>query len=444
VTSWLESVGAIEAVLLAAAVAGFFAARALLPGGRAFFAERLAWGLAIGLALLAFGAAISASAGARPGRWAPLLLALAAGSAGVLLARPVERGTATATESAPARPLAAGILIVLCGLGVLLYCLRALTEPMWSNDYLAIWGFKGKTIWAEGAIPDRLFRWQSLAFSHPEYPLGLPLLYAGVAGARGSFDDHAMAVLFPYLQIATLLALYGWLRRRGASGATALAAAAALACFSGLYSGFLVGMAEVPLSFALLMFGTALCDTLDRTDDGATRRLALSAALLASLKNEGLFAILLALAGMGVARLRGRRIPPAAAVAAGLPALLVFAAHRLSFGRPAMRDFDFRRLAPSRWGELPALAAETLAASSRIAARSWPLLAAVLLLLILGRRAPAGDRLLFLAGGLLAAYALAPLLAVAGPRWLVDTTLARTTAALAPLVAAGIAARIRT
>ncbi|MDQ5873064.1 MAG: hypothetical protein M3547_12765, partial [Acidobacteriota bacterium] len=31
----------------------------------------------------------------------------------------------------------------------------------------------------ERGIPDRLFQWSALSFSHPEYPLGLPFLYAG-------------------------------------------------------------------------------------------------------------------------------------------------------------------------------------------------------------------------------------------------------------------------
>jgi peptidoglycan/LPS O-acetylase OafA/YrhL len=75
--------------------------------------------------------------------------------------------------------------------------------------------------------------------------------------------------------------------------------------------------------------------------------------------------------------------------------------------------------------------------------RSWPLLAAVALLILIGRRVETGDRLLALAAGLLAAYLLVPILSVAGPRWLVDTTLARVTAALAPLLAAGIGVRIR-
>ena len=73
------------------------------------------------------------------------------------------------------------------------YALRALTEPMWANDFVAIWGFKGKTFFAEGRVPGRLFLWKSLTFAHPEYPLGLPFLYAGIASLLGRWDDHAMA-----------------------------------------------------------------------------------------------------------------------------------------------------------------------------------------------------------------------------------------------------------
>jgi hypothetical protein len=98
-------------------------------------------------------------------------------------------------------------------LGIAAYALRSLTEPLWANDYLAIWGLKGKTIHGASALPRRLFSDPSLGFSHPEYPLGLPFLYAGVAFLAGRWDDHALALLFPVLQAATLAGLQGWLRR---------------------------------------------------------------------------------------------------------------------------------------------------------------------------------------------------------------------------------------
>ena len=103
------------------------------------------------------------------------------------------------------------------------------------------------------------------------YPI---LIYAGAASLLKRWDDHALALLFPFFQLATLAALFGWLRRRGVSWPVPLAAAALLSQLEPLYSGFLTGMAEVPLSCLFLLFGTAYSDCLDETDTGARRRLA--------------------------------------------------------------------------------------------------------------------------------------------------------------------------
>ena len=64
-------------------------------------------------------------------------------------------------------------------------------------------------------------------------------------------------------------------------------------------------------------------------------------------------------------------------------------------------------------------------------------LALCAVLVALGDRVPAGNRLLLLAACAAAAYLVIPAFAVRGPAWLIETTLLRTTAALAPLVAAG-------
>jgi hypothetical protein len=69
-------------------------------------------------------------------------------------------------------------------------------------------------------------------------------------------------------------------------------------------------------------------------------------------------------------------------------------------------------------------------------------LLALAVLIVVGRASPAGGRLLLLAGCGLAAYLFLPALAVAGPEWLVQTAFFRTTAALLPLVAAGVTARL--
>lgn len=420
-----------------AAAIGWSVAGALVPRGAR--AERIAWGFATGLALVAASVPLGFSLGLPPG-WLPfLLIALPAVAVARLLrlrARadppPSER---TRTDAASA------VLFALAAAGVAIYALRSLTEPMWANDYVAIWGLKGKTFFFARAIPDRLFQWEALSFSHPEYPLGLPLLYAGLAALAGRWDDHAMALVFPLLQAATLLALFGWLRRRGAARPLALGAAALLAHFEPLYRAFTTGMAEVPLSFAVLLLGTSLCDRLDRTDRAASRRLVLASVLCTATKNEGLFLVAAAFLLAALFSLARRGLAARTTAFLALPAAVIVAAHRLVRGSLPLRDFDFSLL--SRPGELaPRVAAAFTAAVAEAGPRTWIAAAALGALLAAGRRSSAGGRLLVLAACAFAAYLFLPALAVAGPKWLVATALARTVSGLAPLVAAGVTLRL--
>ncbi len=474
-SAFLLSLAAVGAILLLASAGGYAIGMALFPAGPRWRAERIGWGVAAGCAFLAAMVPASLAVGATPG-WIPfaVLAALLLLAARFLpLPLPLGEGRGEGEDSRDSqsrrknslslwerargegltsvlllgsRRWASFALLALLLLGIALYALRALTEPMWSNDYLAIWGFKGKTIFGFAGIPSRLFQWQSLGFSHPEYPLGLPFLYAGTAFLLGRWDDHAMALLFPFLQVATLFVLFGWLRRRGTHGAAPLAAAALLSLLEPLYSGFLTGMAEVPLSFGMLLFGAAFSDALDRTDRGVARRLAVASLLVASTKNEGLFlAVAAALLALIAASRTKRSLRWTAAAAGLLPAAGVVVLHRLLRGSVPLRDFDFGLLTASRFGELPARLAESLrTALVEVVLPAWPGLLCLAVLLTVGRRAPDADRLLLLAGLCLAAYLLLPAFAVPGPAWLARTTLARTAAALAPLVAAAIAGRLRT
>jgi hypothetical protein len=305
---------------------------------------------------------------------------------------------------------------------------------MWANDFIAVWGLKGKAIFGAEGFPELFYRWTGLEYTHPEYPLGLPLLYAGISFLTGRWDDHAMALLFPLFQIATLLVLFGWLRRRGASLAGAGLAAATVAWFEPLYSAFLTGMAEVPLAFGMLLFGVALADALDESDAGALRRLAFAAALIAALKNEGLF---LAATGALLALVFGKSARWKIAFAALGPALLVRATQLPWRSRLPLADFEWDLFSMERvWDSIAA-------AVLLLGWATWAGLALLLVLVALGDRVPAGNRLLLLAGCAVAAYLVIPAFAVRGPAWLIETTLLRTTAALAPLIAAGLAARFR-
>jgi len=436
------------AVLLAATAAGAFVAAPWVPGGaRLRFAssERAAWGGAVGLALIGASFPFALLLGIRPG-WVPFLgLVVVAG--GLSLLRPAARFAAD--DSAPAlASTTATVLRAVAAIGVVLFALRALTEPMWANDFLAIWGLKGKTIYALAAVPERLYADPGLAFSHPEYPLGIPFLYAGIAALAGGWDDHAAAVLFPLIQVATLCALGGWLRRRGVPRAVTLAAAAVLALDLPLYTGSRVGLADIPLSFFVLLLGAALSDAADATDSGAPARLALASLLAVATKNEGLFLAAAALV-VGLFAARGARRRRGIAVAIVLPALVVLVPHRLWRGASRLKDFDLGLLAPARWGELASRIVETAGNEAlHVLLPALAILVALAALFALGRRTPWADRLLVLAACAGAAYLALPALGVlpghpeAGPLFLVRTAVARTFSALGPLVAAGLAGRL--
>jgi hypothetical protein len=438
-TAFLLLLAAFKGVLLVASAAGWFANRALFPRGREFFAERIGWSFAAGCFLIAAPVPVVFLIGASPG-WVPFLLgaALIFAASRLLPLRPGEGRGEGKTEAAArleteAPRWALAFLLALTLLGVLLFALRSLTEPMWSNDFLAIWGFKGKTIYLSRSIPSRFYSWAPIRFSHPEYPLGLPLLYAGISFLMGSWDDHAMAVLFSFFQFATLLVLVGWLRRRGSSQLLALSAAALVALFAPLYSAFLTGLAEIPLSFGLLLFGTAFVDALEQKDAGALRRLGFASLWIAAVKNEGLY---LAAVAFAVALLSGESRRLKVGLAALVPAIGVYALHLGWRGRVPLSDFDFALFSPAR-------VSEALASALRVPGLAgWLGLAAFAALLASGSRTPAGDRLLLLAVCALGAYLLLPVFAVLGPAWLIATTLSRTASALVPLVAAGVAARL--
>lgn len=436
VSGLFPSLAQVGGILLLSTAAGHPAAGALLAHRTRSSWERLAWAFALGLLILGGYVPLCLAVGIRPG-WMPyLLLCGIAVAAGRPWRRPSLPPAGSRTETP--RKTRLGLLLLLC-LGLLLYSLRALTEPMWSTDYLAIWGWKGKTIFGSVALPAWTWRMPELGFTHPEYPLGLPFLYAGISFLLGRFDDHAMALLFPALQAATALLLAGWLRSRAAPPPVPLAAAAALSLFEPLYRGFTTGMAEVPLSFVLLLAGTALSDVLEG-DPAALGRLAVATAAAAALKNEGLFVAAVA----AFLALAARRLPwrerLRVAGAALLPALAVVAAHRILRGPLPLRDFEFGLLGapefPSRlWLGLTTILSEAVLPAA-------PALIALTLLFWAGRPSLAGGRLLALVAIPLAAYAILPAFCVFGPDWLVRTSFARTASALAPLLVAGLALRL--
>src|SRR4029077_4465128 len=130
--------------------------------GRGFREERLAWSFVIGCALVAATAAVSLAFHVEPGWILFLVLGGIPIAAGRLRAIASDQASPSATASHPSPPRglrlrwADAALCVLLLSGLFVFALRAMTEPMWSNDFLAIWGLKGRAIFFARAIPSSL------------------------------------------------------------------------------------------------------------------------------------------------------------------------------------------------------------------------------------------------------------------------------------------------
>jgi len=387
--------------------------------------ETLGWSWAAGMLLLAAVYAALLAAGARPGpkKLVPILVIAAIGA--FLRRRPRRRG-------ARERDLLATLLAAAAAAGCVAYALQALAEPLWSTDFLAIWGLKGKTIYFTGAIPGRIFHDPATVWSHPEYPLFVPLAMAAFSAATGSWNDETLGLLYAAWQVATVLVVLGYGRRRGSVRAGA-AAAALVAWFHPLYRGFGVGLADVPFALAAVLLATAAAD---RDPVGA----GVAALIASATKQEGLLlsilaASLLLLFGTAGDRLARRRVAAIVAATAGMHLLLL----RSLRGPIANRDFTFAPLAhaadlAARIGRLlPALAGSmTFALLVGIAAAAAVFLA--------GRRSRE-DVLLAALALQVAAYLAACVLSAYDPIWQLQGFF-RTSGALVPAAALLLAARV--
>jgi hypothetical protein len=333
-------------------------------------------------------------------------------------------------------------LLLLAALGGVLYSIQALAQPMAGPDFWAIWGLKGKVIFQLDAIPAHLFEDPALYFAHPEYPLLLPLTFAAVAKTAGGWNDSALALLYPVWQLATVLAVVGFLRRR----ADALAAAASgclVAWFAPLYCSASIGVAEVPLAFGIVLLSTAALDLVDTLSMAALLRFGVAGLMCSNLKREGLlFATLLVAMLMLMRRPTRERLRLAYAY---LPILCTDLTLRVA-GLPLWgRDFRFQALMPGHWTELGARLEQAVATVASMPTRASLLFAAaVAVALLLGRRSFA-DWLLVPLTAQWVAYWIAISLSSFGVGWLARTAFARISDALVPAVilVAGVRVSLR-
>lgn len=428
--------GALSGVLAGAVIAslvGYAVARLFTDG--LWRPEKAAWSFATGLLVQA--ALFAALVSIAPARVRLLqLVADAVIVAGSFLARRAPSARVRGEVSRETR----GRVLALLGVAVaaaLLFLVTALSEPMWSTDYLGIWGLKAKTIAMAGHVPGRLFSDPALYWAHREYPLLVPFSLAMLASFAGGWNDQALAVLFPLCEAATLAALYGFVTRRVSPVAGAVAAALTALCFP-LYRAVNVGTAEVPFALSLVLVATAF---LEKRGQGAFSRpelvrLAVASLFCVSIKQEGwLFVGLLAAALV----VRRRWLP---AFALAVPAALHWFLLYLLRGPQTRRDFDFSFFQPAKWAELVPRFFHVLGRMiGTEALAAWLPLAAIVLYLLVTRRGLADPMLAILPVQLLC-YAVAFSVSSFDPMYAVDGAFARIATTLFPTLALLLAARL--
>lgn len=425
---------ALLAALLWTAATGGAVAAPLLRGLRG--SERAAWGLAAGLLLQALLFLALLAFHLTPGR--PAMLAGSGVLALACLAATRRRGSLPSVSAAAggaASKIFGFALAVLTAAAVAVFLISSLSEPLWQNDYLAIWGFKGKTIFLSGSLPGRLFHDPQTAWSHPEYPLLLPLWLASLSALTGSWNDHALALFFPLIEAALLLAMSGFLRRRSSAEGAGMAALLT-ALFFPLFRPASAGTAEIPLAFAFVLLSTALLDLLETGGAAAAGRLALASLLACGIKQEGTLFVAVLAAWLGLAAVRRRGAIPRAAFAALLvPAAFQGLVLRIGRGPLSDRDFDLTYLRLDRAAELlrrlERVFAHLLEGESRLILLSA---LAVAVYLLAAPRRPSGVLLPPLAGQI-ALYAAACAFSAFDPIWLARNSFLRISATLFPVLA---------
>jgi hypothetical protein len=422
----------VVAVLAVTTACGAALSRALAAGLSR--AERAAWSVALGLLALAGACAALMALHVVPGP--KKLAAVAAVILGVAaLERRRFRPEARQPRLTPAAVLlAAGALLAAAA-----FAFGAVRTGIYGTDALATWMLKARTIFEEARIPARLFTDPGLAFSHPEYPLLVPLTLGSFALAARGWNPRALALVYVAWQLATLAAVGGALSRRLSRTAGAAGALLAALCVP-LWLPISIGTAEVPLALAIVLAGTAFLDWLDRPSGSALARLAIAGILCAGTKQEGV-AFCVVLAACLVLR-RGARFRLPAAAALLLPACASFAISRSLVAGSAHADVDVSLLRPLHWGELlPRLRDVGVHLVGAEIADAWPLVLAMAAVLLFGA-ASFADALILPLILQCATYAFTAAASAYDPTWHLLASFQRTSAALWPAAVLVLVARV--
>jgi hypothetical protein len=239
--------------------------------------------------------------------WSAVVVTVVALALATLLAL-IARRTTSHSDSGPtntAYSLPALAIDLLSAYTFLSYALYATLARVWEWDFWAIWGLKARVFIEASGIDWRFLCSPFNDFSHPDYPLLLPLNYAYTALIGGGWDDRWLGLVSVAYGAALLLIV----RRLASREMPALAAAGLTFAATAFALSNSVGLAEGPM----IAFGSAAVLLIRRAmvfdDDVALRHGAVLLGLAASTKNEGLALIVAVVASMLIVdRSRWRRV----------------------------------------------------------------------------------------------------------------------------------------
>jgi hypothetical protein len=211
----------------------------------------------------------------------------------------VVRRKTTAVHEVAARPHLLDIVTLLTVTG---YALYATLASLYEWDFWAIWGLKAKVFLEAGGIDWHFLESRWNTFTHPDYPLLLPMNFDFVALLSGGWSDRWLGLLFVAWGIALLLVVRALASRETSPCFAALLtltmASLAVSRYLGLAEGVLIAFGGA----GILFVRAAL-----RDDDAASwRHGALMLGFAANCKNEGIAMLVAVTIAIAVTGLRTR------------------------------------------------------------------------------------------------------------------------------------------
>jgi hypothetical protein len=190
------------------------------------------------------------------------------------------------------------VIIIGC---LLVRTMTSLVIPLNDGDGHAIWCFKAKILYYDTVRTTDYFARHELMYSHGQYPLLVPFMYAWVSTVVGHWDDMGMFILNPINLDVFAILLYCTLRKFAARP-VALTVTAILSSLPALMHYAECGQADVPL---MLISGASLFCLLDWMKSRYLPSLILASVLIAGAmftKEEGkiIFLAHLLVAGLSV------------------------------------------------------------------------------------------------------------------------------------------------